>query len=164
MITGLGAVGTVAGIAAYTAAPGGTLPTVGGVVGGAGAVCLALGVVVRLPFAVPWGIWLAGVGYVVARVHHDVADGWAAIVGAGLLLAAELAAWSIDDDRRIHEERAVVLRRVLTVGALVLSAALVSFVLVGAAAVSTSAGLVLTAAGVAAAVGAVAVVLRLARG
>lgn len=164
MITAVGSVAASAGVAGYTVAPGGTLSTAGGVIAGTGAVGLAIGAVARLPFAVPWAIWLGGVGYVVSRVHHDVADGWAAVLGAALLLAAELATWSIDDDRRIHEERAVVVRHTLTVTVLVLAAALVSFVLVGAAAVSTSAGLVLTAAGVAAAVGAVAVVLRLARG
>lgn len=151
-------------VAAYTAAAGGTLASVGGVVASVGAVVVAIAAVGRLPFALPWGILLGGVGYVVSRVHHPVADGWAAIVGATLLLSAELAAWSIEHDRRVHAERGVVVRQTLTVGVLVASAALVSFVLVGAAAVSTSAGLLLTAAGVAAAVGAVVVVLRLARG
>ena len=98
----------------------------------------------RFPFAIPWAVLLAGAGYVVARVHHSVADGWAAVVGAALLLAAELAAWSIASDGRIHEERAVVLRQSVTVAALVVAAALVSFVLVGAAAVSAAAGLLLT--------------------
>ncbi|HEX7097179.1 MAG TPA: hypothetical protein VF183_14940, partial [Acidimicrobiales bacterium] len=89
--------------------------------------------------------------------------GWAAVVGGALLLAAELAAWSLAGDRRIHEERPVVIRQSLTVVALVVSATLVSFVLVGAAAVSATAGLLLTAVGVVAAVCAVAVILRLVR-
>jgi hypothetical protein len=80
-----------------------------------------------------------------------------------LRLAAQLAAWSIASDARIREERAVVFRRSLTVAALVAGAALVSFLLVGAAAVSATAGLLLTGFGVAAAVGAVAVILRLVR-
>ena len=57
----------------------------------------------------------------------------------------------------------MVVRQSLTVAAIVAAAAFVSFVLVGAAAVSARAGLLLTAMGVAAAVGAVAVVLRLVR-
>jgi hypothetical protein len=135
----------------------------GGAVAGAGAVALVVGLVLRLPFAVPWAVLLAGGGYVVARAHHSVADGWAAVVGAALLLAAAFAAWSIASDARIHEERAVVLRQSSTLTALVVGAALVSFMLVGAAAVSATAGLLLTGLGVAAAVGAVAVILRLAR-
>lgn len=106
---------------------------------------------------------LVGAGYVLARAHHSVVDGWAAIVGAGLLLAAELAFWSIESDRRIHEERPLVVWRSLTLTALVVTAALFGFLLVGAAAVSAAAGLLLTAVGVAAAVGSVAVVLRLVR-
>jgi len=130
---------------------------------GVGAVALVAGIVLRFPFAIPWSVLLVGSGYVLARVHHSVADGWAAIVGAALLLAAELAAWSIASDRRIREERAVLFRQSVTVAALVAGAALVSFLLVGAAAVSATAGLMLTGLGVAASVGAVAVILRLVR-
>jgi hypothetical protein len=121
-------------------------------------------VILRLQLLIPWAIATAAAGYVVAREHHHVVDGWAAIVGAGLLLAAELAFWSAVHDRRIHEERALVVRQVLAVCVLVASAALVSFVLLGAAAVSASAGLLATAVGIAAAVAAVALVLRLVRG
>jgi hypothetical protein len=128
-----------------------------------GALALAAGILLRFPIVVPWAVMFAGAGYVLARAHHSVVDGWAAVVGASLLLAAELAAWSIASDRRIREERALVVRQSLTMAVLVVAAGLVSFVLVGAAAVAATAGLVLTAVGVAAAVGAVAVVLRLVR-
>jgi hypothetical protein len=121
-------------------------------------------VALRLPAAIPWAVALAGGGYLVGREHHRLVDGFAALVGAALLLAAELASWSIDDDARIHAERAVVVRQAVAVAALVAASALVSFVLVGAAAVSASAGLVLTAVGIVAALGAVSVVLRLLRG
>jgi hypothetical protein len=126
-------------------------------------VVLAVALVLRVPALIPWAVGLAGAGYVLGRVHEHVVDGWAAVVGGGLLLAAELAAWSIDDDRRIHDERALVLRQAATVVALTAVAALVGFVLVGAAAVSVSAGLLLTAVGVIAAVSSVAMVLRLLR-
>ena len=150
-------------MATYALSGGDAVADAGAAVAGVGAVALVVGLVLRVSFAIPWAVLLAGSGYMVARVHHSVADGWAAIVGAALLLAAELAAWSIASDARIHEERAVVLRQSLTVGALVAGAALVSFLLVGAAAVSATAGLLLTGLGVAAAVGAVAVILRLVR-
>jgi len=147
----------------YTAAPGGTLPDAGAAIGTAGAVVLAATLLLRVAAFAPWAMLLVGAGYVLGREHQQVVDGWAALVGAALLLAAELAAWSIDDDRRIHEERAVVLRRAAVVGALTAAAALVAFVLVGAAAVSVSTGLLLTAVGVTAAVSTVALVLRLLR-
>jgi hypothetical protein len=150
-------------VTAYAFSGGDTVASAGGAVAGVGVVALVAGIVLRLPFAIPWAVLLAGAGYVVARVHHSVADGWAALVGAALLLSAELAAWSIASDTRIQEERAVVLRQSSTVAALVVGAALVSFLLVGAAAVSATAGLVLTGFGVAAAVGAVTVILRLVR-
>lgn len=164
MTTGVLGVAALAGVASYTATGGGSLASVGGALGAAGALLLAGGIAVRVTAVVPWAVAFAGIGYVVGREHHNVVDGWAALVGAALLLAAELAAWSIEHDRRIHEERQVVLRRAAAVSGLVAAAALVSFVLVGAAAVSTSAGLALTAIGVAAAVAAVSVVLRLLRG
>jgi hypothetical protein len=136
---------------------------VGGILASAGAVGLAAGIALRLSALVPWAVAFAGCGYVVGREGHRVVDGWAAVVGAALLLAAELAAWSIDHDRRIREERRVVVRQALTLVALVAAAAIVDFVLVAAAAVSTSAGLALTGVGIASAVAAVAVVLRLVR-
>lgn len=164
MTTGLLAVAALGGVTAYTATGGGSLASVGGVLGAVGALLLLGGIAARVTVLVPWAVAVAGIGYVVGREHHRVVDGWAALVGAGLLLAAELAAWSIEHDARIDEERPVFVRRVLSVTGLVGAAALVSFVLVGAAAVSTSAGLALTAVGVAAAVAAVSVVLRLLRG
>jgi hypothetical protein len=156
-------VAALAAVTAYTALAGGRYGSLGETVAGVGAITLAAGVALRLPPAVPWAVALAGGGYVIWRAHHTVADGWATAVGAGLLLAAELAVWSIEDDRRIREERALVVLRLWTLAALLAASALVGFVLVGAAAVSTAAGIALTGIGVAAAVAAVAVVLRLLR-
>jgi hypothetical protein len=129
--TGLGAIATLGAVTAYIAFAGGRFAPVGETVAGAGTVVLAAGIAIRLAAAVPWSVGLAGAGYVVAREHHAVVDGWATAVGAALLLAAELAAWSIDDDRRIREERALVVRRVTTLVALVGASALVGFVLIG---------------------------------
>jgi hypothetical protein len=164
LTTGALAVATLGGVASYTATGGGTLASVGGTVAVAGALGLAAAVLARFAPLIPWAVGLAGVGYVIGRQHHSVVDGWAAAVGAALLLAAELGAWSIAHDSRIREERQVVVRQTVALALLVGTAALVSFILVGAAAVSASAGLALTAVGVAAAVAAVSVVLRLLRG
>jgi hypothetical protein len=124
---------------------------------------LAVGILLRLPATVPWAIVLVGASYVLARVDHTTVDGWSAAVGTVLLLAAELAAWSIDHDARIHEETAVPRRRIATLVALAAATLLLNVLLVASAAVSAPAGLVLAVAGVAAAVSAVALVLRLVR-
>jgi hypothetical protein len=102
-----------------------------------------------------------GGGYLAGREGRSLVDGWAAVVGALLLVAAELASWSIEHDKRIRAERSLVVRRGATLAGLAGVALVVNFLLLGTAAVAASAGVVLAAIGVAAAVGAVAVVLRL---
>lgn len=128
-----------------------------------GAALLAVGIALRTPIVIPWSIALTGAGYVVARERHAVADSWAPIVGAALLLAAELAAWSIAHDRRIDEERGVILRQAGTVASVVIGAAFVGFVLVGAAGISASSGALPIVLGAAAAVAAVGLTSRLLR-
>lgn len=124
---------------------------------------LALGLVLRWPLTIPWAVLTAGAGYVVSRHGHATADGGAAIVGALLLLSAELAWWSLDDDARIAQERPVLVRRIATLTEFVVAAAAVSAFLLAAAAVSAPAGIAVAALGVAAAIGAAGLVLRLLR-
>ncbi|HEY6961793.1 MAG TPA: hypothetical protein VI408_07900 [Gaiellaceae bacterium] len=150
-------------VAAYTATAGGRLAVVGASLAGAGAFVLLAGVALRIPLLVPWAVILAGGGYLAGREHHSVADGWAPVVGAALLLAAELASWSIEHEARIHETRTLVVRQATILVALVAGAAVVSFVLVGTAAISLSAGVLVSAVGVAAAVASIGVVVRLLR-
>jgi hypothetical protein len=104
-----------------------------------------------------------GGGYLLSRAGNSVVDGWAAALGVLLLLAAELASWSIEHDARIAAERSLVLRRIGTLSALVAAALLVNFMLLATAGISASSGVLLAAVGVAAAVAAVSVVLRLLR-
>jgi len=144
-------------------AAGGTLQGLAVAAGVVSLLLLAAGLVLRWPALVPWAILLAATAYLITREGHAVVDGWAAVVGVALLLAAELASWSIEHDRRIRAERSLVVHRVATLGALAAGALLVNFVLLAAAAVTASSGVLLAAVGVAAAVAAVAVVLRLAR-
>ena len=106
---------------------------------------------------------LVGGGYLLARVGDSVVDGWAAAIGVLLLLAAELASWSIEHDARIASEPSLVLRRGVTLALLIAAALLVNFMLLATAGVSASSGVLIAAVGVAAAVAAVAVVLRLLR-
>ena len=118
----------------------------------------------RLPLTIPWAVLLTAAAYVVGREGSPVVDGGAAVVGVLLLVAAELASWSIGEDPRIRAEPSLVLRRALTIGALVAGALVLDVLLLGAAAISSSSGVALAAVGVAAAVGAMVVVVRLVRG
>jgi hypothetical protein len=163
VITALGALLALGAAVVYVAGSGARLATIGAVVGGAGLVLLALGLVLRWPMTIPWSVLFAGAGYLVAREGNAAVDGWAAVIGVLLLLSAELASWSMEHDARIKTERALVLRRVLTLGGLVAAALLVNFLLLATAGVSASAGVLLAAVGVAAALASVAVVLRLLR-
>ena len=112
----------------------------------------------------PWAILVTAGGYVAGRADQNAVDGWAAVGGVLLLLAAELAIWSIEHDARIRTERALTVRRITTLVVLGGAALLMNFLLLGTAAISASAGVLLAAAGVAAAVGALVVVLRLTDG
>ncbi len=154
---------TLGGVVAFSVGHGGGVASVAAAAGAAALVLLAAGLVLQVPQTIPWAIAAAGAGYLVTRVGHAAVDGWAALVGAALLLAAELAFWSAMDDTRIRVERALVAARVATIAALVATTLLVDFLLLGTAAVSGSSSVVLAGAGVAAAVAAVAVVLRLLR-
>jgi hypothetical protein len=128
-----------------------------------GLLLLGLGLVLRWPSMVPWAIVFGGSAYAAARAGGDIVDGWAAVVGVLLLIAAELAFWSVEHDARIRTERSLALRRVATLAGLVVCALVVDFLLLGTAAVSASSGVLLAAVGVAAAVAAIAVVVRLLR-
>lgn len=163
MIAAAGSLAALAATVAYVAATGGRLATLGWGLGVAALVLLALGLLLRWPLTIPWVVLFAGSGYVVGRVGHSAVDGFAAVAGMLLLGSAELASWSIEHDARIRAERALVRRRLRNLGLLLAAALAMSFLLVGAAGVRASTGLLLAAVGVAAAVAAVAVVLRLAR-
>jgi hypothetical protein len=148
---------------AYIDGSGGRLATFGAVVGALGLGLLVVGLVLRWPTTIPWAVLLVGGGYVLSRAGNSVVDGWAAAIGVLLLLAAELASWSIDHDARIAAERSLILRRIATLSALVAGALLVNFLLLATAGISASSGVLIAAVGVAAAVAAVTVVLRLLR-
>ena len=150
-------------VVVYVFTSGGRLADGGGGLAAAGLVLLVGGLIVRWPFTIPWAILFAGGGYLLAREGNAAVDGWAAAIGVLLLLAAELASWSMEHDARIKTEPALVMRRAATLGGLVAVALFVNFVLLGAAGLAASAGVLLAAVGVAASVAAVAVVLRMLR-
>jgi hypothetical protein len=163
LITALGALLALGGACVYATATADRLAPIAIVTGSLAVALLALGLVLRWPSTIPWTIVLAGAGYLVAREGKELVDGWAAAIGVLLLLAAELASWSIEHDARIRSEPSLAIRRAATIAALCVGALLVNVMLLGTAGVAASSGVLLAAVGVAAAVTAVAVVLRLVR-
>jgi hypothetical protein len=163
VITAVLSLAALGSTVAYAAATGGRLAPVALGVGTLGLVLLTIGIALRWPTFVPWAIIVTACGYVGGRAGKDVVDGWAAVGGVLLLLAAELAFWSIEHDARIRTERSLTVRRIWTLAMLGGAALLMNFLLLATAAIAAPAGVVLAAAGVAAAVSALIVVLRLAR-
>jgi hypothetical protein len=141
-------------------------PKFAGLVGGLGAigaVLLAFVLVRRLDILLPWAVVSLGIAYTVSLVlHGSGVDGGAPLVAAGLLLCAEFAAWSIDEQFAIRAERAVVLARASALAALVLGSLVVATLVLALSLVPAS-GLAWTVLGAAAAVGVVGLAVRLAR-
>jgi hypothetical protein len=163
VITGVGALAALVAAVAYAVAAAGRLEPVSLGLGAVSVALLVVGLAVRLAGTIPWALLLAAAAYLAGIQGRDAVDGWAAAIGVALLLAAELASWSIGHDARIRSERALIVRRAATLAVLAVAALFVNFMLLAAAAVTAATGVVVAAVGVAAAVAAVAIVLRLVR-
>jgi hypothetical protein len=93
----------------------------------------------------------------------DRVDAAAPLVGAGLLLYAELASWAREARPRVRDERPVLTTRAAVVAASTLAALALGALILLAAAVPTGGGLDRLAVGVAAATATLALVVVLAR-
>ncbi|HET7571331.1 MAG TPA: hypothetical protein VFJ77_01540 [Gaiellaceae bacterium] len=109
-----------------------------------------------------WALAPAGIAYAVALAigGHDV-DAGAPLVGAGLLLCGELAAWSLDARWRVRGLHAR--RRGGAVAALAVAGVLAGGVVVAFAAAPAGGGLAWTALGAAGAVGAIGAAVAVAK-
>jgi hypothetical protein len=127
----------------------------------AGGVLMAFALATRWRTVFPFGIALVGASYgAFLALRNGSVDGWAPAVAAALFVAAELGYWSLERSPS-RSERTVVLRRLAGLaGAAVVTALVGSFVLV--VATGAAGGVALEAAGVAAAILAVAFIARLA--
>jgi hypothetical protein len=125
--------------------------------GGAGALLLAFVLVRSTEELLGSALLLLGAGYVLGlRVGRRSLDEAAPLVGAGLLLCAELATWSLELRFRVAVEPALRFQRARAIGLLVFAGlAAASFVIV-VAATSIGGGLAWAILGSAAAVGAIA--------
>ena len=146
------AVGCALGVVGHAAARGGAWAGPVRRLGGALALLLALAVASACAALVPWSLFGVGALYagdaprrprrLVARRRRGA-----------LLLAAELAYWAIEDDRRLRPERDVALRRAAAIAATRRRAPASPAVVVVAAGVEVGAGLPLAIAGAVAAAG-----------
>jgi hypothetical protein len=159
---GAAAVACELAIAGHTAGRAGAWSAASAAAGLCVALALALALALRRPGAVPWTVFALGVLY--AATLRGALDGWSIAVAVGLLLAAELAYWSIEDDRLLRVERTVTLRRGAGIAGLIAATLAACFLVVAAAGLEVGAGLPLAAAGAVAAVGLLLLVARLARG
>jgi hypothetical protein len=117
----------------------------------------------RFAGLIPWAVALAGAEYAAfLLIREGTVDGYAPLYGAGLLLVAELAYWSIERHVAGPGE-GLAARRATLVLAACLAAGGVGGLILAMAEASVSGGLGLEILGVAAAVGAMALLARLAR-
>ena len=109
----------------------------------------------------PWAVLLLAVAYAIALVVRGAAvDGGAPLVAAGLLVCAELAAWSADERQAIAAERTVVVARATALAVLV-AVSTTAAGLVVALSLAPGAGLAWTVVGAAASVLVVGLAVRL---
>lgn len=123
---------------------------------------LALGIALRRSAVVPWPLF--GLGALYAATLRGDFDGWSLAVAVGLLLAAELAYWAIDEEALLRVERDVTLRRAAAIAAVAAATLAAGVVVAATAGLQLHAGLPLAAAGAVAAVGLLVLLARLARG
>ena len=90
-------------------------------------------------------------------------DAAAPLVGAGLLLYAELASWAREASPRVHDERAVLTTRAGVVAASIVAAVVVGALVLLAAALPAGGGLARLAVGVVATTATLALVVMVAR-
>jgi hypothetical protein len=153
-----------AGVLAYVCTRDARLVPVTAAIGGIGCVLLLLALLRRVDDAVPWAIVLLGAVYAIPLfVHGNRIDEGAPLVGAGLLLCSELAAWSFDERWRIKAERAVVIARGTAIALLVLAGLGAAALVLTLAAAPIGGGLAWTVLGAAAAVLVVGLAARLSR-
>jgi hypothetical protein len=140
---------------------------VGGLVAAVGAIggALLAAVLVRgLQELLVWALALLGAAYALSlAVSGRAVDEAAPLVAAALLLAGELAAWSLDERWRIAAEPAVVRRRAVALGILAGAGLAAASLVIAVAAAPAGRGLAWTTLGAAGAVCAVGAGAALAR-
>jgi hypothetical protein len=136
-----------------------------GAVGGvalAALVVLALALARPFPSLVPWALVLLGAAYT-WRLADGPLDEWAPIYAGGFVAVAELGYWSLELRGRAHEAARLIDRRAALIAAVALVGVAGAALVLAATAVGVGSGVASDLLGVAAAIGALAVVASLAR-
>jgi hypothetical protein len=133
-------------------------------VGATGGAMLTWALVRAQDELLPWALLCIGVAYAIAVIARgSKLDEAAPLVGAAMLLCAELATWSIAERYGIAAERAAVVVRARALGLLVVAGLAAGALVVGLAAAPGGGGLGWTLLGATAAVLAIGVAARLTR-
>lgn len=152
------------GVLAYVLARSGKAAPGTGALGAAGALLLGVALVRASPELVPWPPALLGVAYAIALVLRGPhVDEGAPLVAVGLLLCAELAAWSVDERLPVAVERAVNQARAVALAALAFGSLAAAALVVALAAAPAGSGLAWTVVGAGSAVAVVGLAVGLAR-
>jgi hypothetical protein len=134
------------------------------VAGGVAVLVLAVGLILRTPTAVPAAIVLLGGEYaLVLSVEGSGLDTRAAVVAAGLLVAAELAYWSLELRAEVTDEPGSYARRLAVLALLALGALALAGMLLAVVDLAGREGLAVEIAGAGAALAAVVLLWSLAR-
>jgi hypothetical protein len=131
-------------------------------VGGAAVFLLLVGLSLGRSAAVPWAIAGLGVAYA-ATLSGDELDGRVPLYAAGLLVTAELAYWALRLRHGARDEPGMALRRVIGLLIAAVAALVAGTLLVAVGQVPLRGGLAVEAIGLAAAIGALAILLLAAR-
>jgi len=125
---------------------------------------LAGGLALGQPAAVPLALVLFGGAYGASLfLGPHALDFWAPLEATGLVLAAELSYWSLELRPWVAAEPGVLARRATILGATGAGTLAVGAAVLGAASAPVGGGVAWEAVGVAAAAGALALVVRLSR-
>jgi hypothetical protein len=164
MIVLCGALAAAAAVAARAALLAGDQSQAVGAAGAAGCGALLLGGLTGWGGGAPWGVAGLATAYAAAlAVGPSGLDPWAPAIAAGIVVAGETGAWAAELRTPFRLDRAVVAGRAGLVLGTAAAAAGIGLVLIAPGAGPALAGPLITAAGVASAVAAVAVIRTLAR-
>jgi hypothetical protein len=139
---------------ALAAAPAAAAPVDGVLAfGAAGVICFGAALTLSQARLLPLALGFVAIEFLISLYVLDVRlDAIAALYGAGLLLAAELADWSFELGLPSRDDPGMTRRRALTIGGLVGGAAIVGVAAASVAQAPSAGGLVLAVAGVGAVV------------
>ena len=151
---------------AYPVASAERFPELPLALGGVGFLLLAAALLGAWPSVIPGSLVAPAAAYAAELALRDdgaTVDAAAPLYGAGLLLLAELAYWSVELRGPQREERRLVLRRAGALTGLALGSIILGALVVTITAVPLGGGVVWNAVGVAAAAAALALIVRLVR-